>query len=51
MLNLAASKCCSVPYPLSLIYRRRPEKLTGYALRDGKLVKVPVEILKGILQN
>lgn len=48
MLDIRASKCCCLSYPVSLIYRRRPERLVGYALVADSLIKVPVQTLRDV---
>jgi integrative and conjugative element protein (TIGR02256 family) len=43
MLTIAEAKCCSAKYPVSLIYRLRPQGVKAYALHDLKLVPVRVK--------
>jgi integrative and conjugative element protein (TIGR02256 family) len=45
MLVIAQSKCCSSNYPLSAIYRSRPERLVAYVLKDKRLQRVRVKWL------
>lgn len=41
MLTIKESNCCSLPYPITAIYRSTPEKLLTYALIGEKLKRVP----------
>jgi len=43
MLTIAQAKCCSAKYPVSAIYRLRPEGIKAYLLRNGRLVPVRVK--------
>lgn len=40
MLTIEEADCCSVPYPVSAIYRSFPEKLVVYALFHNRLRKI-----------
>lgn len=40
MLTIEESKCCSVPYPITAIYRCIPEHMVTYALADQMLKRV-----------
>jgi len=42
MLMIAQANCCSVPFPVSAIYRRSPEKLVLYALYHKRLRELPL---------
>jgi len=45
MLTIGQSKCCSVKYPVSAIYRLRPEHMVAYALHDRRLKRVRIKWL------
>jgi integrative and conjugative element protein (TIGR02256 family) len=36
------SGCCSIPYPITAIYRRKPEKIIAYILTDDRLTRIKV---------
>ena len=42
MLTIQKAGCCSVPYPVSAIYRSLPEKLAIYCLVKNQLEKMPL---------
>jgi integrative and conjugative element protein (TIGR02256 family) len=45
MLTIARAKCCSVRYPVSAIYRLRPEHMIVYVLRARRLKRAPIRWL------
>jgi integrative and conjugative element protein (TIGR02256 family) len=45
MLIIAQSQCCSSRYPVSTIYRLRPERLVAYVLKDKQLQRARVKWL------
>ena len=45
MLTIAESQCCSVKYPVSAIYRLRPEHMVAYVLQNHRLKRVPLKWL------
>jgi integrative and conjugative element protein (TIGR02256 family) len=42
MLIIDRAHCCSVPFPVTAIYRKAPEKMVIYALYEQRLVKLPL---------
>jgi len=45
MLTIAQSKCCSGKYPVSAIYRARPEHMVAYALQNRQLKRIRIKWL------
>jgi integrative and conjugative element protein (TIGR02256 family) len=45
MMTIKEANCCSVPFPITAIYRSRPEKLIMYALNGEVLQKIGVTIV------
>lgn len=45
MLTIEQSKCCSVQFPVSAIYRSRPEHMVTYALENRRLKRVRIKWL------
>jgi integrative and conjugative element protein (TIGR02256 family) len=43
MLTISRSKCCSVKYPVSAIYRLQPERMVAYALENRRLKRVRIK--------
>lgn len=39
------SDCCSVAYPVSVIFRAWPERLVGYAFHRDRLVPIPLKVV------
>jgi len=48
MLTIARSQCCSVKYPVSTIYRLRPEHMVAYALENHRLKRVRIKWLNTV---
>ena len=46
MQTIQDAKCCSVRYPVSVIYRSRPEGIAAYLLERGELHPVRVKWLE-----
>jgi integrative and conjugative element protein (TIGR02256 family) len=40
MHTIRDSGCCSIPYPITAIYRRRPEKIIAYVFSADRLKRV-----------
>lgn len=48
MLIIERAHCCSVPFPVTAIYRRSPEKMVIYALYQQRLRLIPLKWIDGI---
>ena len=46
MRTIQESGCCSITYPLSLIFRLWPEKMVGYAFYQNRLIGIPLNIVE-----
>ena len=43
MRTIRDARCCSIPYPITAIYRSMPEKMVTYVLRNDMLKRVKMK--------
>ncbi len=48
MVTIKESNCCSIPFPITAIYRTIPEKLITYVFSDEKLKRVKMKWIETV---